>query len=80
MIPRHSALVVLVAWSATAVACNDVNGQSQEQTMTRQQSAAYAVALHRNVLIGSAGTGTGSAAGGTRRRTCQGGDGDLPQP
>ena len=34
MIPRHSALVVLVAWSATAVACNNVNGQSQEQTMT----------------------------------------------
>jgi non-heme chloroperoxidase len=29
--------------------------------MTRQQSAAHAVASHRNVLIGSAGTGTGAA-------------------
>jgi non-heme chloroperoxidase len=29
--------------------------------MTRQHSAAHAVASHRNVLIGSAGTGTGAA-------------------
>src|SRR5438132_7510416 len=34
---------------------------ARKETMTRQHSAAHAVASHRNVLIGSASTGTGAA-------------------
>ena len=40
MTPPPIALVALVAWSAIAVACSIVYGQSQRQTMTSDQQLA----------------------------------------